>query len=63
MGVCDKLAPRYCGPFEILDKVGLVAYGLALPPTVKANNRQEGNPTQEKNPCTSQGAVETLWPI
>jgi hypothetical protein len=38
MGTCAKLAPRYCGPFEILDKVGLVAYRLALPPTVKAHN-------------------------
>lgn len=26
-----KLSPQYLGPFEILDKVGLVAYHLALP--------------------------------
>jgi hypothetical protein len=38
MGVCAKLAPRFCGPFEILDRVGPVAYKLALPPTVKAHN-------------------------
>ena len=38
MGACAKLAPRYCGPFEVLDRVGLVAYQLALPPTVKAHN-------------------------
>jgi hypothetical protein len=38
MGVCAKLAPRYCGPFEMLDRVGLVAYMLALPPTVRAHN-------------------------
>ena len=25
-----KLSPRYVGPFEILDKVGDVAYRLAL---------------------------------
>ena len=38
MGACAKLAPRYCEPFEILDRVELVAYRLALPPMVKAHN-------------------------
>jgi hypothetical protein len=38
MGVSSKLAPQYCGPFEVLERVGLVAYRLALPPTVKAHN-------------------------
>jgi hypothetical protein len=35
MGSCAKMAPQYCGPFEILDRVEPVAYRLALPPTVK----------------------------
>jgi hypothetical protein len=38
MEACANMAPRYCGPFEILDRVGPVAYRLALPPTVKAHN-------------------------
>ena len=37
-GKCKKLAPRYCGPFEILAKVGSVAYQLALPPSIKVHN-------------------------
>ncbi|XP_074351731.1 uncharacterized protein LOC141690871 [Apium graveolens] len=31
-GKKGKLAPRYIGPFEILNQVGKVAYELALPP-------------------------------
>ena len=27
----EKIAPRYVGPFEILERVGTVAYRLALP--------------------------------
>ena len=31
-GKKGKLAPRYIGPYEILDRVGKVSYILALPP-------------------------------
>ena len=31
---CGKLLPRFIGPFEILERVGTVAYRLALPPSM-----------------------------
>ena len=38
LGSCAKLAPRYCGPFEILSRIRQVAYQLALPPNLRVHN-------------------------
>ena len=37
-GTTHKLAPRYCGPFEVTKVVSEVAYKLQLPPTMKCHN-------------------------
>jgi hypothetical protein len=31
---CRKLTPCFIGPFEIVEKVGVVAYQIALPPSL-----------------------------
>ena len=33
-GKCGKLSPRFIGPFEILERIGTIAYRLALPPSM-----------------------------
>jgi len=38
LGKCPKLAPWYCGPFEILARIGPVAYQLALPTSIRVHN-------------------------
>ena len=36
--MCGKLAPIFCGPFEILAKTWPVAYELALPTHIRVDN-------------------------
>ena len=38
LGSCAKLSPRYCGPFEVLERIGPVVYRLALPSTTRDHN-------------------------
>ena len=35
-GKREKLSPRFVGPFEILERMGTVAYRLALPPSMSS---------------------------
>ena len=35
-GKRGKLSPRFIGPFEILERMGTVAYRLALPPSMSS---------------------------
>ena len=38
LGSCAKWSPRYCGPFEVLERIGPVAYRLAFPANTRAHN-------------------------
>jgi hypothetical protein len=38
LGSCAKLAARFCGPFEILERIGPVAYMISLPASMSINN-------------------------
>ena len=37
-GKRGKLSPRFIGPFEILERIGVVEYQLALPPNMSGVN-------------------------
>ena len=38
LGSCAKLSPRYCGSFEVLERIGPIAYILAFSTSTRAHN-------------------------
>jgi hypothetical protein len=38
LGSCAKLVARFCGPFEILERIGSIAYMMALPASMTVHN-------------------------
>ena len=38
LGSCAKLSPKYCGSFEVLERIGPIAYRLAFPSSTRAHN-------------------------
>jgi hypothetical protein len=38
LGSCSNLVARFCGLFEILERIGLVAYMLALSASMNVHN-------------------------
>ena len=38
LGICSKISSRYCGSFEVLERIRPVAYRLAFPASTRAHN-------------------------
>jgi hypothetical protein len=38
LGKCSKMESKYCGPFEILERIGPVAYMLVFPTSMIVHN-------------------------
>ena len=38
LGICAKLSPRYCGSFEVLERIGQVASRFAFLASTRAHN-------------------------
>ena len=37
-GCCAMLSPRYCRPFEVLERIGPVSYRIPFPASTRAHN-------------------------
>eukprot|EP00253_Pinus_taeda_P032485 PITA_32485 len=58
IGSFAKMTPQFCGPFNILERIGPVAYELAMPPTMKVEPKGE---FQLKPQCILQIKTLMLW--
>ena len=38
LGSCTNFSPRYYGTFEVLERIGPIAYRLAFPDSTRAHN-------------------------
>jgi hypothetical protein len=38
LGNCSRMATRYCGPFEILERIGPMAYMISFPSSMSIHN-------------------------
>ncbi|CDJ63306.1 hypothetical protein ENH_00040050 [Eimeria necatrix] len=62
---CPKLEPRYRGPFEVLERIGTVAYRLALPPTYECHDVFHVSqlvPHRPRPPALVPSAADAAWP-
>jgi hypothetical protein len=53
LGSCAKLAAKFCGPFEILERIGAVAYMLALPTSMTIHNVSHVSFLKKYIPCAN----------
>ena len=69
---CRKLTPRFVGSFEIVEKVGVIAYQIALPPSLPnldyVSQLQKyvydaSHVIQEDDLEVSDNLIDETWPI
>ncbi|CDJ65734.1 H0207B04.5 protein, related, partial [Eimeria necatrix] len=62
---CPKFEPRYRGPFEVIERIGSVAYRLALHPTYECHDVFHVSqlvPDRPRPPALVSSAADAAWP-